>query len=54
MSEASDRIMDGLKDTRAYLNGKHDDFMVHEDKVPDPDIATIQAKCRCRRPRAVG
>ena len=41
MSGAFDKIMDGLKDARTYLNGKHDDFVVHKDKVPDPDIATI-------------
>lgn len=45
--------MDGLKDARAYLNGKHDGFVVHEVKAPELEMATIWATCRRRRPRAV-
>ncbi len=54
MSEAFDKVMDGLKDARAYLNGKRDGFVVPEVKVPELDMATIWATCRCKRPRCAG
>jgi len=53
MSEAFDKVMDGLKDARAYLNGKRDGFVVPEVKVPELDMATIWATCRCKRPRCM-
>ena len=44
MSEAFDKVMAGLKDARAYLNGERDGFVVHEVKVPEPNMAAIRSK----------
>ncbi len=50
MSEAFDKVMDGLKDARAYLNGERDGFGVHEVKVPEPDVAAIRSKTGLSQP----
>ena len=36
MSKAFDKIMDGLKDARTWLEGNREGFAVHEVEVPDP------------------
>ena len=40
MTQAFDKIMAGLDDARAYLNGDHAGFAVHEIEVSCPE-------CRC-------
>ena len=50
MSEAFDKVMAGLKDVHAYLNGERDGFVVHEVKVPEPDVAAIRSKTGLSQP----
>ena len=50
MSEAFDKVMAGLKDARAYLNGERDGFVVHEVKVPEPNVAAIRSKTGLSQP----
>ena len=47
MSKAFRKIMAGLDDARAYLDGQRDGFVVHEiaaPEAPEPDVATIRGK----------
>lgn len=44
MSNAFDKIMAGLDDARAYMDGERDGFQVHEIEVPDPDVVAIRGK----------
>ena len=44
MSKAFDKVMAGLEDARAYLNGARHDFAVHEVEVPDPDVVAIRGR----------
>ena len=44
MSKAFDKIMTGLEDARAYLDGERDGFAVHEVDVPQPDVVAIRGK----------
>ena len=44
MSKAFDKIMAGLDDTRAYLDGDGAGFAVHEIEVSDPDVPAIRSK----------
>ena len=44
MSKAFDKIMAGLEDAHAYLNGTRDAFTVHEVEVPDPDVLAIRGR----------
>ena len=38
------KVMAGLEDARAYLDGERSGFAVHEVKVPEPDVAAIRGK----------
>ena len=44
MSEAFDKVMTGLEDTRVYLEGGRNGFAVHGIEVSDPDVVTIRGK----------
>lgn len=44
MSNTFDKIMAGLDDARAYMDGKRDGFKVHEIEVPDPDVVAIRGR----------
>ena len=57
MSKAFDKIGAGLEDARAYLDGDHDGFAVHEVEVPEPDVAAIRGRTGLSRPafaRSIG
>ncbi|MCZ8151960.1 MAG: helix-turn-helix domain-containing protein [Rhodobacteraceae bacterium] len=43
MSEAFDRIMQGLKEAEAYLNGHTEGSITHYIEVPTPDVRAIRA-----------
>ena len=43
MSEAFDRIMQGLKEAEAYLNGHTEGAITHHIEVPTPDVRAIRA-----------
>jgi putative transcriptional regulator len=43
MSEAFDRIMQGLKEAEAYLNGHTEGTITHHIEVPTPDVRAIRA-----------
>lgn len=43
MSEAFDRIMRGLKEAEAYLNGHTEGSITHHIEVPTPDVRAIRA-----------
>ena len=43
MSEAFDRIMQGLKEAEAYLNGHTEGSITHQIEVPTPDVRAIRA-----------
>ncbi|MCZ8333118.1 MAG: helix-turn-helix domain-containing protein [Rhodobacteraceae bacterium] len=43
MSEAFDRIMQGLKEAEAYLNGHTEGSITHHIEVPTPDVRAIRA-----------
>ena len=44
MSNTFDKIMAGLDDARAYMDGERDGFKVHEIEVPDPDVVAIRSQ----------
>ena len=44
MSKAFDKVLAGLGDARAFLDGKREGFAVHEVEVPEPDVAAIRGK----------
>ncbi len=50
MSKAFNKVMVGLEDARAYLDGKRSGFAVHEVKVPEPDVAAIRGKTGLSQP----
>ena len=53
MSKAFKKIMAGLDDARAYLDGQRDGFVVHEvaaPELPEPDVATIRGKTGLSQP----
>ena len=57
MSKAFDKIRAGLEDARAYLEGDHDGFAVHEVEVPEPDVAAIRSRTGLSQPafaRSIG
>ena len=57
MTRAFDKIMAGLDDARAYLNGDRTGFAVHEIKVSDPDVVAIRSKTGLSQPafaRSIG
>ncbi|MCZ8133480.1 MAG: helix-turn-helix domain-containing protein, partial [Rhodobacteraceae bacterium] len=43
MSEAFNRIMQGLKEAEAYLNGHTEGSITHHIEVPTPDVRAIRA-----------
>ncbi len=43
MSEAFDRIMQGLKEAEAYINGHTEGSITHLIEVPTPDVRAIRA-----------
>jgi len=57
VTEAFDKIMTGLEDARAYLQGDRSGFAVHEIEVPRPDVAAIRSKTGLSQPafaRSIG
>ena len=50
MSKPFDKIMTGLKDTRAYLHGARDGFRVHDVEVPEPNVVAIRGKTGLSQP----
>ncbi len=57
MSKPFDKVMAGLEDARAYLDGGRDGFVVHDVEVPEPDVAAIRSKTGLSQPafaRSIG
>ena len=57
MTKAVDKIRAGLGDARAYLNGDHAGFAVHEIEVSCPDVVAIRSKTGLSQPafaRSIG
>ena len=50
MSGAFKKIVAGLEDTRAYLDGERDGFEVYEVEVPEPDTVAIRRKTGLTQP----
>lgn len=50
MSKAFDKVMAGLEDARAYLDGERDGFAVHEVEVPEPDVVAIRGSTGLSQP----
>ena len=50
MSKAFEKVMVGLEDARAYLDGERDGFTVHEVAVPEPDVVAIRGKTGLSQP----
>ena len=50
MNKAFDKIMAGLEDARAYIDGERDGFAVHEVEVPEPDVVAIRGKTGLSQP----
>ena len=50
MTKAFDKVMAGLDDARAYLEGARDGFEVHEVAVPNPDVAAIRSETGLSQP----
>ncbi len=50
MTKPFDKIMTGLEDARAYLNGARDGFTVHEVEVPEPNVVAIRGKTGLSQP----
>lgn len=50
MTKAFDKVMAGLGDARAYLEGARDGFEVHEVEVPDPDVVAIRGRTGLSQP----
>ena len=44
MSKAFEKIMDGLEDAGAYMEGERHGYAVHEIEVPEPDVVAIRGK----------
>ena len=44
MSNAFDKIMAGIEDAGAYMDGERDGYTVHEIEVPEPDVVAIRGK----------
>ena len=57
MTDAFDKIMAGLEDGRAYLDGGREGFVVHQIDVPVPDVVAIRSKTGMSQPafaRSIG
>ena len=50
MSKAFDKVMAGLEDARAYLDGDRAGFAVHEVEVPEPDVVAIRSTTGLSQP----
>ena len=50
MSKAFEKVMAGLEDARAHLDGERDGFTVHEVAVPEPDVVAIRGKTGLSQP----
>ena len=50
MTKPFDKVMTGLEDARAYLNGARDGFTVHEVEVPEPNVVAIRGKTGLSQP----
>ena len=50
MSTAFNRVMAGLEDAHAYLNGERDGFGMHDIEVPEPDVCSIRGKTGLSQP----
>ena len=50
MNKAFNKVMAGLEDAHAYLDGKRSGFAVHAVKVPEPDVAAIRGKTGLSQP----
>ena len=50
MTKPFDKVMTGLGEARAYLNGARDGFAVHEVAVPEPDVVAIRGKTGLSQP----
>lgn len=57
MTKAFDKIMAGLEDAHAYLNGDRTGFTVHDIEVSHPDVVAIRSKTGLSQPafaRSIG
>ena len=57
MSKVFEKIRAGLDDTRTYLDGDRDGFVVHEVEIPEPDVAVIRGRTGLSQPafaRSIG
>ena len=57
MTTAFDKIMAGLDDARAHLDGDRAGFAAHEIEVSYPDVVAIRSKTELSRPafaRSIG
>ena len=57
MNKAFHKIMVGLEDARAWLEGDREGFAVHEVEVPEPDVVAIKGKTGLSQPafaRSIG
>ena len=50
MTKPFDKIMTGLEDAQAYLNGARDGFTVHEVAVPEPNVVAIRGRTGLSQP----
>ena len=48
MTKPFDKVMTGLEDARAYLNGARDGF--NEVEVPEPNVVAIRGKTGLSQP----
>ena len=57
MTKAFEKIMAGLEDAHAYLDGERAGFTVHQVKVSGPDVVAIRSKTGLSQPafaRSIG
>ena len=50
MSEAFDKVMAGLDDVQAYLDGERDGYGIRNIKVTEPDVASIRNRTGLSQP----
>ena len=44
MTSAFEKIMEGLSDAEAFLDGERSGFVVHEIEIPEPDVREIRER----------
>ena len=57
MSKAFEKVMVGLDDVQAYLDGKRDGYGLRNIKVTEPDVASIRSSTGLSQPafaRSIG